>query len=107
MLFDIMVNAKDRSMLRAKCLECISLIGMAVGRDQSREDAKRMMVMITQWQQDSDDPTFSYTLQAGARLCKCLGDEFLPYMDAVMPPLIKAAGEDNYLEACLAPDSRH
>jgi len=98
LLFDIMIHAKDRSMLRAKCLECISLVGMAVGRDQSREDAKRMMAMITQWQQDTDDPTFSYTLQAGARLCKCLGEEFLPYMDAVMPPLIKAASEENYFE---------
>ena len=51
-----------------------------------------------QWQQDSDDPTFAYTLQAGARLCKCLGEEFLPYMDAVMPPLINAASEENYFE---------
>ena len=29
---------------------------------------------------DADDPTSSYMLQAGARICKCLGDEFLPYM---------------------------
>ena len=27
-----------------------------------------------------DDPTSSYMLQAGARICKCLGEEFLPYM---------------------------
>jgi hypothetical protein len=98
LLFEIMVHAKDRSMLRAKCLECVSLIGMAVGRDRSREDAKKIMAMITQWQQDSDDPTFAYTLQAGARLCKCLGKEFLPYMDAVMPPLVNAASEENYFQ---------
>ena len=30
---------------------------------------------------DDDDPTSSYMLQAGARICKCLGDEFLPYME--------------------------
>lgn len=29
---------------------------------------------------DDDDPTSSYMLQAGARICKCLGEEFLPYM---------------------------
>ena len=29
-----------------------------------------------------DDPTSSYMLQAGARICKCLGEEFLPYMQA-------------------------
>lgn len=88
-------------MLRAKCLECISLVGMAVGREQCREDAKRMMGMIMHWQQDTEDPTFSYTLQAGARLCKCLGEEFLPYMDAVMPSLMKAADDDNYYEVRL------
>ncbi len=30
-------------------------------------------------------------LQAGARLCKCLGEEFLPYLGLVMPPLLAAA----------------
>lgn len=30
-------------------------------------------------------------LQAWARLCKCLGQDFLPYMEFVMPPLLKSA----------------
>lgn len=29
--------------------------------------------------------------QAWARLCKCLGQEFLPYMSIVMPPLLNSA----------------
>lgn len=98
LLFEIMAHAKERSMLRAKCMECVSLIAMAVGRDQSREDAQRMMSLIATWQRDADDPTFSYTLQAGARLCKCLGEEFMPYLDVVMPPLLAAASEENYYE---------
>ena len=40
---------------------------------------------------DPDDPTNSYMLQAGARLCKCLGAEFVPYLAVVMPPLLQAA----------------
>jgi hypothetical protein len=31
------------------------------------------------------------TPQAGARLCKALGPEFLPYLPVVMPPLLAAA----------------
>ena len=31
-----------------------------------------------------DDPTSSYMLQAGARICKCLGEEFLPYMQVTL-----------------------
>ena len=30
-------------------------------------------------------------LQAWARLCKCLGQDFLPYMEFVMPPLLQSA----------------
>lgn len=30
-------------------------------------------------------------LQAWARLCKCLGQDFLPYMNVVMPPLLHSA----------------
>lgn len=40
---------------------------------------------------EPDDPTHSYMLQAGARLCKCLGEEFVPYLSVVMPPLMHAA----------------
>lgn len=42
-------------------------------------------------QLDPDDPTAGYMLQAGARLCKCLGEEFLPYLDTVMPALLHSA----------------
>lgn len=40
---------------------------------------------------DSDDPTAGYMLQAGARICKSLGEEFLPYLGIVMPPLLHSA----------------
>ena len=39
----------------------------------------------------ADDPTNSYMLSAGARICKCLGQEFLPYLSIVMPPLLQSA----------------
>lgn len=43
----ILVNANDKStrMLRAKSMECISLVGMAVGKDKFRNDAKQVMPM--------------------------------------------------------------
>ena len=40
---------------------------------------------------EADDPTGGYMLQAGARICKSLGEEFLPYLSIVMPPLLKSA----------------
>eukprot|EP00271_Cylindrocystis_brebissonii_P019237 TRINITY_DN5787_c0_g1_i1.p1 TRINITY_DN5787_c0_g1~~TRINITY_DN5787_c0_g1_i1.p1 ORF type:complete len:1153 (+),score=248.27 TRINITY_DN5787_c0_g1_i1:117-3461(+) len=88
------VNKDDR-MLRSKALECISLVGMAVGKEKFRADAKQVMDVLLQLQgteTEDDDPTTGYLLQAWARLCKCLGQEFLPYMGVVMPPLLKSAG---------------
>ncbi|EOY10577.1 ARM repeat superfamily protein isoform 2 [Theobroma cacao] len=92
----ILVNANDKAnrMLRAKAMECISLVGMAVGKDKFRDDAKQVMEVLMSLQgsqMESDDPTTSYMLQAWARLCKCLGQDFLPYMSVVMPPLLQSA----------------
>ncbi|KZV20980.1 importin-5-like [Dorcoceras hygrometricum] len=92
----ILVNATDKSnrMLRAKAMECISLVGMAVGKDKFKEDAKQVMDVLMSLQgsqMETDDPTIGYMLQAWARLCKCLGQDFLPYMSVVMPPLLQSA----------------
>ncbi|KAK4740781.1 hypothetical protein SAY87_024369 [Trapa incisa] len=92
----ILINATDKSnrMLRAKAMECISLVGMAVGKEKFRDDAKQVMDVLMSLQRsdmETDDPTTSYMLQAWARLCKCLGQEFLPYMSVVMPPLLKSS----------------
>ncbi|CAA7399284.1 unnamed protein product [Spirodela intermedia] len=95
-LKSILMTATDKPkrMLRAKSMECISLVGMAVGKEKFRDDAKQVMdvLMTLQGSQlETDDPTTSYMLQAWARLCKCLGQDFLPYMSVVMPPLLLSA----------------
>ncbi|KAG1673229.1 hypothetical protein FOA52_013109 [Chlamydomonas sp. UWO 241] len=96
LLSSILVGATDKAhrLLRAKALECISLVAMAVGKDRFRADAPKVMQLLAQLQAsqlDADDPTLSYMLQAGARLCKCLGQDFLPYLEIVMPSLIASA----------------
>ncbi|XP_019083178.1 PREDICTED: importin-5-like [Camelina sativa] len=92
----ILVNANDKAnrMLRAKSMECISLVGMAVGKEKFKDDAKQVMdvlISLQGSQLEADDPTTSYMLQAWARLCKCLGQDFIPYMTVVMPPLLLSA----------------
>ncbi|KAJ6763078.1 hypothetical protein OIU79_023760 [Salix purpurea] len=64
----ILINANDKSnrMLRAKSMECISLVGMAVGKDKFRDDAKQVMDVLMSLQgsqMEADDPTTSYMLQ--------------------------------------------
>ncbi|KAL4452685.1 hypothetical protein ABPG75_008347 [Micractinium tetrahymenae] len=87
-------SGKEQQLLRAKALECVSLVGLAVGKERFGNDAKGVMQYMQQVQQaglDSDDPLSSYMLQAGARICKTLGQDFLPYLQLVMPPLLAAA----------------
>ncbi|KAL4572828.1 hypothetical protein LXL04_019614 [Taraxacum kok-saghyz] len=66
----ILVNANDKAnrMLRAKAMECISLVGMAVGKEKFRDDAKQVMEVLMSlqgYQMETDDPTTSYMLQVG------------------------------------------
>ncbi|GLI67663.1 hypothetical protein VaNZ11_011915 [Volvox africanus] len=90
-------NAKEHRLMRAKALECISLVGMAVGKDKFRTDARSVLGYMQSVQaagMDPDDPLSSYMLQAGARLCKCLGSEFIEYLPLVLPSLLQSASAD-------------
>uniref|UniRef100_A0A804JD68 TOG domain-containing protein n=1 Tax=Musa acuminata subsp. malaccensis TaxID=214687 RepID=A0A804JD68_MUSAM len=92
----ILVNATDKSnrMLRAKSMECISLVGMAVGKENFLHllwEVMEVLMTLQGSQMETDDPTTIYMLQAWARFCKCLGQDFLPYMSVVMPPLLQSA----------------
>ncbi|KAL6776649.1 IPB2 [Auxenochlorella protothecoides x Auxenochlorella symbiontica] len=113
LLLHILTHANDRShhLLRAKSLECISLVGMAVGRERFRAHAHEVMKYMQDAQAaglEADDPLASYMTQAGARICKTLGQEFIPYLQVVMPALIAsvelkpdvtvAAGDDSDVE---------
>ena len=44
----ILINATDKAnrMLRAKSMECISLVGMAVGKSKFRDDAKQVIFKL-------------------------------------------------------------
>lgn len=92
----ILAKASENSnqMFCAKSMECINMVGMAVGKDKFGHDAKEVMEMLMTIQRsqiDADDLTMSYIFQGWERLCKCLGQEFLPYMSVVMPPILRSA----------------
>lgn len=87
------LGKQDRD-LRAKAMEAVSLIGIAVGKEKFGPDAIEIMniLMKTQVSQlDSDDPQVYYMLQAWSRIAKALGQDFLPYLAYVMPPILQSA----------------
>ncbi|XP_078381779.1 importin-5-like [Oculina patagonica] len=94
----IMQNAlsSDYRMLRGKTIECISLIGLAVGKEKFLPDANEVMQLLLKTQTEmeeleADDPQISYMISAWARMCKIFGTEFTQYLPLVMPSVMKAA----------------
>ncbi|KAI9554129.1 hypothetical protein GHT06_019401 [Daphnia sinensis] len=83
-------------LLRGKTIECVSLIGLAVGAEKFTRDASEVMDMLLKTQTEGaemadDDPQLSYMISAWARICKILGKQFQPYLPLVMGPVLKAA----------------
>ncbi|PVU97624.1 hypothetical protein BB561_000436 [Smittium simulii] len=95
-LLNALENAqgKELRLFRGKAIECATFIAIAVGNDVFRPDAMKLIEILVNTQNqvvDDDDPQTSYLLAAWARLCKVMGQEFLPYLPTVMPPLLKSA----------------
>lgn len=83
-------------------LECISLIGVAVGKEQFGADAVEIMKIMAEMQNTpkivGNEWIRTYLLQAWARCCKCLGKDFAPYLPVVMPTLLFAATQQAEFE---------
>jgi len=89
-------NTPELRMLRGKTIECISLIGLAVGGEKFSGDANEVMEMLLKSQTGEmdfadDDPQVTYMISAWARICKILGSGFAPYLPLVMGPVLKTA----------------
>lgn len=88
-------NAEELRMLRGKTIECISLIGLAVGRDKFLNDANEVMNLLLKTHSEGDlpddDPQTAYLISAWARMCKILGKQFEQYLPLVMGPVMRTA----------------
>merc|ERR1719427_2081823 len=89
-------NTTELRLLRGKTIECVSLIGLAVGGEKFSPDASDVMDLLLSSQVKGDeiaedDPQMSYMISAWARICKILGPGFAPYLPLVMGPVMKTA----------------
>ena len=89
-------TAKEQRMLRAKSLECISLVGVAVGKQIFAEDAVQIMQIMMELQRTcggEDDPMKAYLLTAWMRFCSVLGSDFKQCLPLVMPTVLEYASK--------------
>uniref|UniRef100_A0AC35TWV0 TOG domain-containing protein n=1 Tax=Rhabditophanes sp. KR3021 TaxID=114890 RepID=A0AC35TWV0_9BILA len=90
-------NGQELRTLKGKTIECISLIGLAVGVEKFEPDVNDIMQTVLTVQNEegentSGDPLMSYMISSWARICKILGEKFGQYLPMVMPSVMKAAG---------------
>lgn len=82
--------------LRGKAMECVGLIGDAVGVHAFAPDALEIMQELLnamEADKEAQDITFEYILPACARMSKALGADFGPYLDLVLTPLLQGANK--------------
>ena len=90
-------TSRQHVKLRGRALECVSLIGEAVGPEMFRADATEVMHLIVRdlsapaTATTDSNSALEYMLPACVRICKAIGPEFLAFMPHIMPPLLEVS----------------
>jgi importin-5 len=101
-VFNIFNNAttKEYRQLRGQCIETLTLIGDAVGKEEFSKAAHEIitsMIKIQQNNLEEVDPQKAYLLSGWQRIAIILGKDFVPYLDTILPPIFELI--KNVLEA--------
>ena len=96
LLFNVLRSeqAIEYRLLKAKAMECAALIALAVGKERMGQDALELVEIMGKIQAgitETDDPQSQYLLQCWGRMCRVLGQDFVPYLHPVMQPLLEIA----------------
>ena len=96
LLFNVLreEQSKEYRLLRAKAMECATLIALAVGKERMGANSMELVQILGHVQQnitEADDPQSQYLLHCWGRMCRVLGSDFVPYLSGVMPPLMELA----------------
>eukprot|EP00928_Gymnodinium_smaydae_P028185 TRINITY_DN2155_c2_g2_i1.p1 TRINITY_DN2155_c2_g2~~TRINITY_DN2155_c2_g2_i1.p1 ORF type:complete len:1130 (-),score=342.11 TRINITY_DN2155_c2_g2_i1:133-3522(-) len=79
--------------LRGKAFECISLLGIAVGKERFSLDAREVLAeMMRTDVNDEDEVQREYIKQALERICHCFKKDFAPFLPSVMPRVLERMG---------------
>ncbi|EGW30979.1 Karyopherin functions in nuclear transport of protein [Spathaspora passalidarum NRRL Y-27907] len=84
----------ENRLLKAKCIECATLIALAVGKEKFAphcQDLIQLFGHIQETATQDDDPVKQYLEQAWGRICRIIGKDFIPYLPSVLPPLLTSA----------------
>lgn len=80
--------------VRGRAVECIGFIGTSVGKERFAPFVKDVMAEFLRILNSPDDAEGrvgnEYLLQGCVRVCECLGADFVPYLQHILPKIFKA-----------------
>lgn len=89
-------RAPGRYHLRGKALQCVGLIGVAVGKEVFLQDALQVMQLLMPVLQVQPgaipEGYFEYYAPACCRISQTLGEQFVQFLPLVLPPIIHTLG---------------
>ena len=80
--------------LRGHTIECITIVARAVGKEKFKVHMKQVietLYHIQEFELESQDPQKSFLLSAWQRLCLILKKDLVPYIELLIPSLLKLA----------------
>lgn len=81
-------------LLKGKCIECSTLIALAVGKEKFLTQSQELIELFIAYQNqgiEDDDPMKSYLEHGWSRICRILREDFVPLLPVVIPPLLETA----------------
>jgi len=75
--------------LRGKAFECMSLLGMAMGKEKFLPDAQEAIQEMMKTPLEADDVQREYIKEASERICQCLKKDFAAFLPVLMPSILK------------------
>lgn len=104
MLKQFVMHAKGEkeNRLRGKSFECMSLLGIAVGKEKFLPDAREAVTEMLKTPLEADDVQREYIKEASERICQCLKKDFAPFLQHLLPGIYKSLRLDELGEAAPA-----
>jgi len=92
MLKHFVMNAKGASenRLRGKSFECMSLLGLAVGKEKFLPDAREALSEMMNTPLEADDVQREYIKEASERICQCLKRDFAPFLPNLLEGIFQS-----------------
>lgn len=84
----------ESRILTAKCVECATLISVAVGRETFSTFSQDLIATLASLQEsitEPDDPVKRFLEQGWGRLCRLIGKDFVNFLPLILPPLMSTA----------------